>query len=166
MKKIKNIILFIILLLITGGCNKPELIIFNSKKMKNIKNILINKTTIRSLNYDPFIKQDLQDLVLFELEKSGYQVKVKKIASTNSTQNITESHDVDAVLNMTLIHRKYFKQVEEMENISLNFDFCSSDKNDKKKICSILFSDTDEDYLLNTKYMKNVISEMIKLLKD
>lgn len=163
MKKIKNIILFIILILITGGCNKPELIIFNSKKMKNIKSILINKISIRSLHYDPFIKQDLLDLVVFELEKSGYKVKVKKTVSTNSTQTITESQDLDAVLNMTLIHRKYFKQVEEMENISLNFDFYSSDK---KKICSILFSDTDEDYLLNTKYMKNVISEMIEMLED
>ncbi|MBN1897741.1 MAG: hypothetical protein JW827_03105 [Spirochaetes bacterium] len=158
MKTIKIVCLGF-LLLVTGACHDPERIVFDENGMKEIKTIQLNSITVRSIQFDPFLRDDLKDLLVFELEKSGYVIHITTV--TNNTDQFAQK--ADAVMNVTLIHKKYYQQVEEVENISLNFDLYSKDK---ERICSVLFSDTSEEYLLNTGYLQEIISRMVSLLKE
>jgi len=156
----KNSGIFILLLfmLFVSACEKPEIIVFKKSKLKQIKTVVINKIEIHSLNYDPFIKNDIEKLLKFELQKNGY------ILVNTSTTNANSPATPDAFINLLLMHRKYYEEIKEINNITFNLDFFSS-LEPEEKICSVIYSHTDDENLINTQYLQKLIDKMINTIK-
>ncbi|MBU1078444.1 MAG: hypothetical protein KKH98_14195, partial [Spirochaetes bacterium] len=127
------------------------------------KAIRLNRINIRTLNFDPFIKEEIKDLVTFELEKNGYKA-VKEISfQTNALSNRETDPIMDSIMDVTLVHRSYIKDIDEIENIYIRLDLYTASM---QKACTVVFNETAEDHLINTKYLKCIIADMIKKVKD
>ena len=102
--KNKKGVIFFLLLLIIFSCNKPEVIVYNKEKLHKVKSIKLGRIKINTINFDPFIKEDIVNLLEFKLNQAGYTVKNE--SSTN------HQNTYDAVLDFYLSHRKFFKGVD------------------------------------------------------
>ncbi len=153
--KILIFITWIFLVFGFADCNKPEVTVYNKKELKNIKIIKFNKIEINSLNFDPFIKDDVINIIEFKLNKAGYRI-IKNV-STNKLINY------DAVMNFYLSHRKFFKGINDIENITIDLKLYDKTEN---KICEVFFTDSAEEDILNTVKLKKYISEIIKQIKN
>lgn len=162
MKKTIYIILFCLITVIMNSCNKPELIVFNKQAITQLKTIQINDIEYRALTMDPYMEKDLNKLITFEFQKAGYRIIPIK-QTTVSNQNQIPKSSTDPYINITLTHRRYYENIDEIENITISFDIYSLDN---EKICSVLFSETAEERLLNTQCLQQIIAEMITTIKD
>ena len=90
MNKTKLITLIIITAALFAQCNKPELIVFNRSKTVRAKSIRLNRISIKTLNFDPFVKEEVKDLVSFELEKNGYKAVKETSGLTNTSTDSSQ----------------------------------------------------------------------------
>lgn len=147
------------------------MIIFNHEKLKNVKQIVLNKIDIHTTSFDAFIKDDVQNILKFELEKNGYQIitNINKDKLITTVTNLTIQTNNSAkkqglsLINLTIMHRRYYKDIDEIDNITFSCDIYS--ESSSEKLCSILYSETDNENLLNTQYLQKMISRMIKMIK-
>ena len=124
--KNKSALIIVLIFFVFGfiACNKPEVVVYNKKALTSMKIIKFNKIEINSLNFDPFIKKDIENMIEFKLNEAGY--KIKKNISTN------ESANYDAELDFYLSHRKFFKGIDETENLTIDLKLYDKSEN---KIC-------------------------------
>ncbi len=148
----KIIFLFFFFIFLVTECNKPEILLYNKNKLKNIKIIKLNKIEINTLNFDPFIKKDIENILNFKLSEAGYEVK----------RNTSVDSNYDAELNFYLSHRKFFKGINDTENITIDLKIKDRFNN---TIGEVFFTDVEENDILNTVKLKKYISKMIYKLK-
>lgn len=160
MKK-NSILILLAVYLCSFSCNKPELIIFNRAKLGKMKTISIQEIEARTVHQDPYLVKNIADFTRLELVRAGYRVMEKKETAGGGQ----EGPSPDALLRVIFMHQKYYKGADETESISVQMDFYDSPAPDART-GTVQFSQTCDDSLLNSKYLKTVIRRMINDLRS
>lgn len=155
MKK-NSVFIITAVFLCSFSCNKPELIIFNRGKLGKMKTVSIREIEARTVHQDPYLVKNIADFTRLELARAGYKVIEKKEAGSDGP----EAPLPDALVHVILIHQKYYKGADETESISVHMDFYDGTLPDERT-GTVQFSQTCDDSLLNSKYLKTVIRRMI-----
>jgi len=149
-------------LLFLFSCTSSKIIIINKPAIQKIKTVTLNKIEVDSLAYDPFLSNTIREILIFQLTQNGY--RVLSLPKTE-TSNIPAPVKSDAEINIILMHKRYLKKINEVDNLSLKINIEQSDN----LLATILISDTKKENLLNTqtleKYFKVFFKQFKKKLK-
>lgn len=145
-------------LLFLFSCTSSKIIIINKSAIQKIKTVTLNKIEVNSLAYDPFLSNTIREILNFQLTQNGY--KVLPLSKTE-TSNISVPVKSDAEINIILMHKRYLKKINEVDNLSIKINILQSNN----LLATILISDTKKENLLNTQTLESYFKLFFKQFK-
>jgi hypothetical protein len=172
----KTISLISGLMVFISGCMAPEVIVQDAARLSGMKSIQLLPVEVHTLNFDPYLAQNLKSLTEFELQRAGYNlvqapdpVPVKPVRTEANVTDQTDQNpgtpaikNADALMRLSVMHARSYRDISEEDTVTVLVELSAPDKS---RICSVLISESSSRDLLRTDELSRKIRNIISRFK-